>query len=177
VGMQQSDFIAHLDRKGVCCATEKSRIVGLSKLTALAFADELAAFYRCDRVQRRDLLGHRFAGAELSPRFLREEQLFPYKHSFGTVTLAIARPIEDDTIRAAEIALQQSVAIRCRNRFIAGPRAIGPAWSPLISRGCRRVTVKFCVPAIELRPRDVLARRPFVFFGTLRLPELWWPSR
>ena len=124
--MQQSDFIAHLDRKGVLrdgqAADSGARTrrgltfsdtewVGLTKLTASAFADELAAFYRCDRVQRSDLLGHRFAGAELSPRFLKEERLFPYKHSSGTVTLAIARPIEDDTIRAAEIALQQPVAI------------------------------------------------------------------
>jgi general secretion pathway protein E len=124
--MQQSDFIAHLDRKGVLrdgqAADSGMRArrglvfsdmdwMGLTKLTASAFADELAAFYRCDRVQRSDLLGHRFAGAELSPRFLREERLFPYKQSSGTVTLAIARPIEDDTIRAAEIALQQPVAI------------------------------------------------------------------
>jgi len=124
--MQQSDFIAHLDRKGVLRDAQAADNglparrglvfgdtdwVGLTKLTASAFADELAAFYRCDRVQRSDLLGHRFAGAELSPRFLKEEWLFPYKHSSGTLTLAIARPIEDDTIRAAEIALQQPAAI------------------------------------------------------------------
>ena len=124
--MQQSDFIAHLDRKGVLrdgqAADSGARTrrgltfsdtdwVGLTKLTASAFADELAAFYRCDRVQRSDLLGNRFAGAELSPRFLKEERLFPYKHSSGAITLAIARPIENDTIRAAEIALQQPVAI------------------------------------------------------------------
>jgi len=124
--MQQSDFIAHLDRKGVlrdgqaadsglrsrrALVFSDTDWVGLTKLTASAFADELAAFYGCDRVQRSDLLGHRFAGPELSPRFLREERLFPYTHSSGTVTLAIARPIEDDTIRAAEIALHQPVAI------------------------------------------------------------------
>ena len=123
--MQRSDFIDHLDRKGVLRdgqATDSVRAhrdhvfdntdwLGLTKLTATAFADELAAFYRCNRVQRSDLLGHRFAGAELSPRFLREEGLFPYEHSSGVLTLAIARPVDDDTIRAAEIALQQSVAI------------------------------------------------------------------
>jgi general secretion pathway protein E len=124
--MQQSDFITHLDRKGVlrdgqpADSGAKARRgltfsdtdwVGLTKLTASAFADELAAFYRCDRVQRSDLLGHRFAGAQLSSRFLKEERLFPYEHSSGTVTLAIARPIEDDTIRATEIALQRPVGI------------------------------------------------------------------
>jgi general secretion pathway protein E len=124
--MQRSDFIDHLDRKGVLrdgqaaynglkahrgLVSNDTDWLGLTKLTASSFADELAAFYRCNRVQRSDLLGHQFAGAELSPRFLKEEQLFPYEHSSGTVALAIARPVDDDTIRAAEIALQQPVAI------------------------------------------------------------------
>jgi general secretion pathway protein E len=124
--MQRSDFIAHLDRKGVLrdgqsasngLKSRRSLVfndtdwLDLTKLTASSFADELAAFYRCNRVQRSDLLEHRFAGTELSPRFLREERLFPYEHSSGTVALAIARPVDDDTIRAAEIALQQPVAI------------------------------------------------------------------
>jgi len=75
-------------------------------LTHTAFADELAAFYRCGRVQRADLVGCRFAGERLSPRFLKEERLFPYEDRSGALTLAIARPIEDETIRAAEIALR-----------------------------------------------------------------------
>jgi general secretion pathway protein E len=124
--MQRSDFIAHLDRKGFLrdgqsasngLKSRRSLVfndtdwLDLTKLPAASFADELAAFYCCNRVQRSDLLEHRFAGAELSPRFLREERLFPYEHSSGTVALAIARPVDDDTIRAAEIALQQPVAI------------------------------------------------------------------
>ena len=122
--MQQSDFIAHLDRKGALrdgqtLDTNARRgpshndadWVSFTKLTATAFADELAAFYRCDRVQRQDLLAHSFAGAPLSPRFLKEEHLFPYQQPSGEVTLAIARPVDDETIRAAEVALQQPVAI------------------------------------------------------------------
>jgi general secretion pathway protein E len=124
--MLQSDFMAHLARKGVLRdphavdggMRERRRDalgdvdwVGLTKLTPSGFADELAAFYRCDRVQRRDLVGSRFAGAQLSPRFLKEEHLFPYEHPSGTLTLAIARPVEDETIRAAEVALRQSLAI------------------------------------------------------------------
>jgi general secretion pathway protein E len=124
--MQQGDFIAHLDRKGMLrdgqavdggLSARRGSVfndtdwTSLTKLTASALADELADFYGCDRVQRRDLLAHRFAGAQLSLRFLREEGLFPFERSPGAVTLAIARPTEDDTIRAAEVALQHPVTI------------------------------------------------------------------
>jgi general secretion pathway protein E len=124
--MLQSDFVAHLVRKGVLRdaqalssglgARRRDGLgevdwVGLTKLTPSAFADELADFYRCDRVARKELVGSRFAGAELSAGFLKEEHLFPYEQASGTLTLAIARPIEDDTVRAAEIALRQPVAI------------------------------------------------------------------
>jgi general secretion pathway protein E len=124
--MPQSDFMAHLARKGVLRdphavdgrMKERRRDalgdvdwVGLTGLTPSGFADELAAFYRCDRVERRDLVGSRFAGAQLSPRFLKEEHLFPYEHPSGTLMLAIARPLEDETIRAAEVALRRSVEI------------------------------------------------------------------
>src|SRR5262249_55527029 len=85
--------------------------LGMTKLTHTAFADELATFYRCRRVQRADLVGGSFAGKRLSPRFLKEERLFPYEDRSGALTLAIARPIEDETIRAAEIALQREVTI------------------------------------------------------------------
>ena len=85
--------------------------VGMTKLTQSAFADELAAFYRCDRVQRGELVGGRFAGEQLSPRFLKEERLFPYEDRSGMLTLAIARPIDDETVRAAEIALRRAVAV------------------------------------------------------------------
>ena len=121
--MQQNDFIAHLERKGVLRDGQNpggarrgfvyndTDWVGLTKLTASAFADELADFYRCERVQRNDLLAHRFVGTQLSPRFLKDEHLFPYEQSSGALTLAIARPVDEETIRAAEVALRQRVAI------------------------------------------------------------------
>jgi general secretion pathway protein E len=124
--MLQSDFMSHLSRKGVLrdphAADGRMRErrrdalgdvdwVGLTKLTPSGFADELAAFYRCDRVERRELVAARFGGTQLSPRFLKEEHLFPYEHPSGRLMLAIARPVEDETIRAAEVALRQSVAI------------------------------------------------------------------
>jgi general secretion pathway protein E len=85
--------------------------VGLSKLTPSAFADELAAFSGCSRVQRGDLMAGKFAGTELSARFLREGRLFPYEHPSGSLTLAIARPTDGETIRAVEIALRRPVTM------------------------------------------------------------------
>jgi general secretion pathway protein E len=124
--MPQSDFIGHLLRKGALrnaqeldaamASRQRDSLgdidwIGMTKLTHTAFADELATFYRCRRVQRADLVGGSFAGERLSPRFLREERLFPYEDRSGALTLAIARPIEDETVRAAEIALQREVTI------------------------------------------------------------------
>jgi len=119
-------FMDHLARKGVlreaqalnggASARRRDGLhnidwVGLTKLTQSAFADELADFYRCGRVQRPELMAGRFAGTELSARFLKEEHLFPFEHPSGELTLAIARPIEDETLRGAEIALRRSVSI------------------------------------------------------------------
>jgi general secretion pathway protein E len=124
--LPQSDFISYLVRKGALrnaqeldagmAARRRDSLndvdwLGMTKLTHTAFADELATFYRCGRVQRADLVGGHFAGERLSPRFLKEERIFPYEDRAGALTLAISRPIEDETIRAAEIALQREVTI------------------------------------------------------------------
>src|SRR6516165_4885385 len=124
--MLHSDFINHLVRKGVLRDSQiaDGRLnarrgdglsdldwIGLTRLTPSAFADELAAFCGCGRVQRGDLVASQFAGTELSSRFLREGRLFPYEDSSGILTLAIARPTDDETVRAVEIALRRPVAI------------------------------------------------------------------
>lgn len=124
--MLQSDFIDHLARRGVLRdpqAFESSLgarrpdangdvdWTALTKLTPPAFADELAAFYSCRRIQRTELVGDRFAGANLSPRFLKEGRLYPYADAQGQLTLAIATPIDDETVHAVEIALGQKVMI------------------------------------------------------------------
>jgi general secretion pathway protein E len=124
--MQQSEFIDHLARKGVLRDAQALNggsggrrrdglrdvdWIGLTKLTPTAFADELADFYGCNRVHRRDMLDGRFAGAELSVRFLKEEHLYPFEHQSGALTLAIAQPIEEETLRGTEIALRRSAAI------------------------------------------------------------------
>src|SRR5215469_16572530 len=122
--MLHTDFINHLARKGVLRDSQVADgglnarrgdgdldWVGLTKLTPSAFADELAAFCRCSRVQRGELVASQFAGAELSSRFLREGRLFPYQDSSGILTLAIARPTDGETLRAVEIALRRPVTI------------------------------------------------------------------
>ena len=62
-------------------------------------------------MQRGDLVGSEFAGAQLSARFLKEGRLFPYEDASGRVTLAIARPVDAEAIRAVEIALRCSVIL------------------------------------------------------------------
>ena len=121
-----NDFIDYLARKGVLrdpkiagggVEARRSDGIGdldwgsLTKLTPIAFADELATFCGCSRVQRGELAAGNFAGAQLSARFLREERLFPYEHPSGILTLAIARPTDDEAIRAIEIALRRPVTM------------------------------------------------------------------
>ena len=125
--MLPTDFIGHLASRGVLPDGQSADAAlagragdGLSgnidwgavtKLTPTALADELAAFYSCSRVQRDDLVGGRFAGAEMSTRFLRECRLFPYENPAGTLKLAIAAPIDKETLRAIELALRQPIAL------------------------------------------------------------------
>ena len=78
-----------------------------TKLSPSTFADELATFYACRRVDKAELAARRFAGADLSPRFLKEGRFFPYADEQGALTLAIAAPLDRETIRAIEIALGQ----------------------------------------------------------------------
>jgi general secretion pathway protein E len=124
--MLHSDFVAHLARKGAlrdpealapdvgekrADARSEPDWVGATKLTQSGFAEELAAFYGCDRVQRGDLVSSRFLGAQLSPRFLRERRLFPFETSSGSPILAIAAPTDRESVRAVELALQRSVSL------------------------------------------------------------------
>jgi general secretion pathway protein E len=124
--MLNTDFVTHLARKGALRDTDAldgSLVarrrdgqgnldwVGLTKLTQPVFADELAAFYQCPRVQRSELTGNRFAGALLSRRFLREGRLFPFEDASGVLMLAVAVPVDDETLRAVTIALQRPLKI------------------------------------------------------------------
>jgi general secretion pathway protein E len=84
---------------------------GLTKLNPGEFADELAKCYGCKRVRRADLVRADFAGTAMSSRFLREECIFPFRDRAEALCLAIARPVEDEVVQAAETAMQSSLTI------------------------------------------------------------------
>lgn len=119
------DFMAYLAGKGALRDSQKEDGPGrprdgsaghidwsaVTRLTPSALADELAGFYRCDRVRRDDLVDGRFAGGEMSTRFLKEERLFPYESAAGTLRLALASPIDDEMLRAVELMLRRPVAL------------------------------------------------------------------
>ncbi len=122
----QKSFLDYLVDKGVIGNTaaqdsslklrqaetsSESDWINLTKLAPVAFANEVAAFYACRRIQRTELTSDRFAGAALSPRFLKEERLFPFEDAQGQLTLAIARPVDEEMIRAVEVALGRKVVI------------------------------------------------------------------
>lgn len=125
--MLPNDFMSHLAGRGVLPVGQSADAAlaarngdgwsgtidwgAVTKLTPTALADELAAFYSCSRVQRDDLVGGRFAGAEMSTRFLRECRLFPYENPVGTLKLAVAAPIDKETLRAIELALRQPIVL------------------------------------------------------------------
>src|SRR6516162_5001169 len=94
--MFPGDFIDHLTRKGALRDAPPPNAarrgfaadvdwLAATKLTPSTFADELAAFYGCARLQRADLTGGRFAGGAMSPRFLRERRLFPFENQTGAL--------------------------------------------------------------------------------------------
>src|ERR1700755_3202938 len=123
--MASTDFAAYLAGKGILRdqAVEAASIakgrdasngldwLSLTKLTPSAFANELAAFYGCDRVQRAQLIESPFSGATLSQRFLREKRVFPFESEPDRIMLAVAAPIDPETVRAVEVALRKLVTI------------------------------------------------------------------
>jgi general secretion pathway protein E len=126
--MLAKEFVAHLASRGALRNSHTGANGGgesafddvdddvdwleLTQLTPTAFADELAAFYGCDRIQRGDLLNGQFAGEKMSWRFLRERRLFPFTDGSGVLALAVAAPTDREAVRAIELALRGTVAIR-----------------------------------------------------------------
>ncbi|OAI30427.1 general secretion pathway protein GspE [Methylosinus sp. R-45379] len=121
--MSHIAFFEHLSRKGVVReaeALESARgrdmageidWASLTRLTPSDFADELADFYACARIKRGELPADDFAGGRLSRRFLKDERLFPFADDDGGLLLAVAAPVEEETLLAIETALERKARI------------------------------------------------------------------
>jgi general secretion pathway protein E len=80
-------------------------------LPAAEFADEVAEFFKLQRVSLPDLLASQAQVEGFSRRFLRESMVFPFRSKGGTVKLAVADPMDTAAIRAAEIVFGEAIEL------------------------------------------------------------------
>jgi general secretion pathway protein E len=80
-------------------------------LPAAEFADEVAEFFKLQRVSLPDLLSSQAQVEGFSRRFLRESMVFPFRPKGGTVKLAVADPMDTAAIRAAEIVFGEAIEL------------------------------------------------------------------
>jgi general secretion pathway protein E len=80
-------------------------------LPAAEFADEVAEFFKLQRVSLLDLLASQAQVEGFSRRFLRESMVFPFRSKGGTVKLAVADPMDTAAIRAAEIVFGEAIEL------------------------------------------------------------------
>jgi general secretion pathway protein E len=84
----------------------------LTDLSADAFADEVAYFYKLPRLDLPQLLAASSLAASFSRRFLREMTVFPCRLKQSDVnTLVVADPSDTASVRAAELTIGGSVAL------------------------------------------------------------------
>ena len=82
----------------------------LTDLSASGFAEEVASFWRIERLRLPELLDAQGLVGQFSRRFLRETAVYPFQSGDG-FTLAMADPTHVAAIRAAEIVLNGPVKI------------------------------------------------------------------
>jgi general secretion pathway protein E len=80
-------------------------------LPAAEFADEVAKFFKLQRVSLPDLLASQAQVEGFSRRFLRESMVFPFRSKGGAVKLAVADPMDTAAIRAAEIVFGEAIEL------------------------------------------------------------------
>src|SRR5580693_2037314 len=80
-------------------------------LPAAEFADEVAEFFKLQRVSLPDLLASEAQVEGFSRRFLRESMVFPFRSKGGAVRLAVADPMDTAAIRAAEIVFGETIEL------------------------------------------------------------------
>jgi general secretion pathway protein E len=80
-------------------------------LPAAEFADEVARFFKLQRIGLLELLATEAQVEGFSRRFLRESMVFPFRSKGGTVKLAVADPMDTAAIRAAEIVFGETIEL------------------------------------------------------------------
>src|SRR5579862_2187153 len=80
-------------------------------LPAAEFADEVARFFKLERISLPDLLASDAQVEGFSRRFLRESMVFPFRSKGGPVKLAVADPMDTAAIRAAEIVFGETIEL------------------------------------------------------------------
>jgi general secretion pathway protein E len=80
-------------------------------LPAAEFADEVAQFWRLQRINLPELLASDAQVEGFSRRFLRESMVYPFRSVEGAVKLAVADPADTAAIRAAEIVFGDAVEL------------------------------------------------------------------
>jgi general secretion pathway protein E len=80
-------------------------------LPAAEFADEVARFFKLQRIGLLELLATEAQVEGFSRRFLRESMVFPFRSTAGKVKLAVADPMDTAAIRAAEIVFGEAIEL------------------------------------------------------------------
>jgi len=80
-------------------------------LPAAEFADEVARYFKLQRIGLLELLATEAQVEGFSRRFLRESMVFPFRSAGGTVKLAVADPMDTAAIRAAEIVFGEAIEL------------------------------------------------------------------
>jgi len=80
-------------------------------LPAAEFADEVARYFKLQRIGLPELLASEAQVEGFSRRFLRESMVFPFRTAAGTVKLAVADPMDTAAIRAAEIVFGETTEL------------------------------------------------------------------
>ena len=80
-------------------------------LPAAEFADEVARFFKLQRIGLLELLATEAQVEGFSRRFLRESMVFPFRSKSGAVRLAVADPMDTAAIRAAEIVFGEAIEL------------------------------------------------------------------
>jgi general secretion pathway protein E len=80
-------------------------------LPAAEFADEVARFFKLQRIGLLELLATEAQVEGFSRRFLRESMVFPFRSKGGAVKLAVADPMDTAAIRAAEIVFGETIEL------------------------------------------------------------------